>query len=373
MGYITKKKGDEIDVDTSLAHHNAPNFHANDLIIKDEIDRFMDKVSKDKATKKKESRNSSIEEKYYHLGENITGDVLSALAISICVAPFITIVDKAIVQRAAGSHTISKSILASVSNILRHPVAYFRSPMFLMMWGVYASTYTTANVFKTLTEHEEIISKREKSEKPLPNADYWKFASFSMTTLVNSGTSLMKDRAYATMFGTSSASKSFPPVTYGLWGLRDCVVISSSFVFPEMMGKALQEKTNMNRKEALSMSQMICPVAAQVIATPLQLLGLDLYNRPIRNIGLYATMKNRTNFVISNFYSVATARVARIAPAFGIGGIGNTYLRENWRDMLIKREALKTITKHDQKQRRFHTRRLVGLLSTKHAEKSSST
>lgn len=363
--YIEKKK-DEIDSDSVLT-----NFQPNDLIIKDEIDRFMDKVSKDKVIKKKESRNRAISEADYHLGEKLSGDVLSSIVTSICVSPFITIVDKAIVQRAAGSHTISKSILASVSNILRNPIVYFRSPMFLMMWGVYASTYTTANVFKTLIEHEEIISKKKNTEKSSVNNDYMKFGSFGMTTLVNSGASLMKDRAYATMFGTSSGS--LPLVTYGLWGLRDCVVISSSFIFPEIMGKALHEKANMDKKEALSISQIICPVAAQVIATPLQLLGLDIFNRPMRSTGIYATIQNRANFVKSNFNSVATARVARIVPAFGIGGIGNNYLRENWRDMLIKREALKSIAiKHDDTRRRYHTRRLVGLLSTKHAEESST-
>ena len=77
------------------------------------------------------------------------------------------------------------------------------------------------------------------------------------------------------------------------------------------MGKALQENANMDKKEALSISQVICPVAAQIIATPL-LLGLDMFNRPMRSTGIYATTQNRTNFVKSNFYSVATARVTRI-------------------------------------------------------------
>lgn len=44
--YIEKKK-DEIDSDSVLT-----NFQPNELIIKDEIDRFVDKVSKDKVIKK---------------------------------------------------------------------------------------------------------------------------------------------------------------------------------------------------------------------------------------------------------------------------------------------------------------------------------
>ena len=54
-----------------------------------------------------------------------------------------TTVDKAIVQRAAGTHTILQSCVESLTSIFRNPVGYVKSPMFLMMWGVYASTYTT--------------------------------------------------------------------------------------------------------------------------------------------------------------------------------------------------------------------------------------
>jgi len=332
---------------------------------KQEINVLIDRLSGHKVPKKKESKTSTDED--YHLGEKLAGDVLSAVATSFCVAPFITIVDKAIVQRAAGSHTISQSVLASVSNIARHPITYIRSPFFLMMWSVYASTYCTANMLKTLIEHEEIVAKKQKTVPP-PDKDMREFESFALTTLVNSGTSLMKDSAYAKMFGTSGASN-FPMVTYGLWGLRDCVVISSSFVFPEIMGKYLVETSNMDKKEAMSISQLVCPVVAQIFATPLQLLGLDMYNRPMANTSMYSSIKDRLSFIKNNFSSVTSARVARIAPAFGIGGIGNTYLRDHWREMLIRKEALKSIeTQHDG-MRRYHTRRLVGLLATKHAGK----
>jgi len=352
----------------ALIHSNAvhmPRLNTDEIIkTKQEFNLLIDRLSGHRVPKKK---NKISAEEDYHLGEKLAGDVLSAVATSFCVAPFITVVDKAIVQRAAGSHTISQSALASVINIARHPITYVRSPFFLMMWGVYASTYCTANMLKTLIEHEEIVAKKQY-KNPAPDKDLRKFESFALTTVVNSGTSLMKDSAYAKMFGTSNASN-FPMATYGLWGLRDCVVISSSFVFPEIMGKYLAERSNLNKKEAMSISQLVCPVVAQVFATPLQLLGLDMYNRPMTNTSVYSSVKDRLSFIKNNFYSVTSARVARIAPAFGIGGIGNTYLRDNWREMLIRREALKSIeTQHDG-MRRYHTRRLVGLLSTKHAGK----
>ena len=59
------------------------------------------------------------------------------------MSPFVSIVDKAVVQRAAGTHSVLQSGLESVTTIIRKPFAYVKSPTFLMMWTVYAATYTT--------------------------------------------------------------------------------------------------------------------------------------------------------------------------------------------------------------------------------------
>ena len=49
--------------------------------------------------------------------------------------------------------------------------------------------------------------------------------------------------------------------------------------------------------------------------------GLDLYNRP--NIGL----TERFSFIKTQYVRTAIARMSRILPAFGIGGIINRYSR----------------------------------------------
>jgi len=46
----------------------------------------------------------------------------------------------------------------------------------------------------------------------------------------------------------------------------------------------------------------------------------------------------RLKFQCANYSSIVAARVSRIAPAYGIGGIGNTYLREEWREYLLQNE-----------------------------------
>lgn len=77
------------------------------------------------------------------LSLKITGDVGVAAGVTFAVSPFIVAIDKAVVQKAAGTHTISRSIVESMTNMMRNPVSFIKSPTFLMMWGVYCATYTT--------------------------------------------------------------------------------------------------------------------------------------------------------------------------------------------------------------------------------------
>merc|ERR1712151_420705 len=92
------------------------------------------------------------------LKEKILGDILSAITITFFISPCLVIVDKSVVQRTVGTHTITQSIKETLGTMVKHPIKYLKSPMFLMMWGVYASTYSTANVFKTLIEHDNDTS-----------------------------------------------------------------------------------------------------------------------------------------------------------------------------------------------------------------------
>jgi hypothetical protein len=46
----------------------------------------------------------------------------------------------------------------------------------------------------------------------------------------------------------------------------------------------------------------------------------------------------RIRFQVQNFGAIVGARIARIAPAYGVGGIGNTYFRDKWRDRVLKKD-----------------------------------
>lgn len=305
-----------------------------------------------------------------HLGEKILGDVMVAFGVTLGVAPFMTVVDKAIVQRANGSHSILSSAAESLKGMARNPIAYTKSPMFLMMWGVYGLTYATANSLKTITEHQEHSRKTQESRQGIASSSSssaGKMAVFSGTALVNSASSLLKDKAYAKMFGTSTAS-SMPTITYALWATRDLMVVGSSFILPELVGKKLEQDYDMNKDDALKVSQLTVPIATQFLAGPVQLLGLDFYNRPLSNLGYAEAAVERTRFLANGFWSVVGARVARIFPAYSIGGVFNTKFRDAWRDRLIHQEIHRSEgTHYAVPKKETIADRLVGLVTEKQA------
>ena len=244
-----------------------------------------------------------------HLGEKLLGDVLVAFGVTLGVAPFVSVVDKAIVQRANGSHSILSSAAESVRTMARNPIAFVKSPMFMMMWGVYGVTYATANSLKTITEHQDHERKRNESRRlhrdssSPPSSE---MTVFTGTTIVNSASSLLKDKAYARMFASSSGvASSMPLVSYGLFATRDLMVVGSSFILPELVAKRLEQEYQLDKKEALRISQLSVPIATQFFVAPVQLLGLDFYNRPMSGASFRRGCR-RTNQVSRQWFLVCS-------------------------------------------------------------------
>jgi hypothetical protein len=73
-----------------------------------------------------------------------------------------------------------------------------------------------------------------------------------------------------------------------------------------------------------SVAQFLAPAAVQVFSTPMHLLGLDFYNR---NGG--TTMRERWVVVRRAWAISCVARLGRIVPAFGVGGVVNAGVRRN--------------------------------------------
>jgi hypothetical protein len=76
-----------------------------------------------------------------------------------------------------------------------------------------------------------------------------------------------------------------------------------------------------------SIAQFIAPAAVQVFSTPLHLLGLDFYNR-----NGTTTLAERWATVRKAWAISTLARLCRIVPAFGVGGVVNAGVRRKLMD-----------------------------------------
>ena len=104
------------------------------------------------------------------------------------------------------------------------------------------------------------------------------------TTAVNMSASLVKDIAFAKMFGkqvekaAAETKPKVPAATYVIFLSRDMLTIAGGFTVPPLMSTMYQESCNMSKQTADKVAQLTSPMAMQLICTPLHLLALNMYN-----------------------------------------------------------------------------------------------
>jgi len=230
----------------------------------------------------------------------------AAASSSFAVSPFIAIVDRSIIENTNGKTPLVQGLKQGFATLISQPHKFIVTRQFRLIFAIYFSTYLTANVIDTSSEFLE----REPAA-----------AKFVGTTAVNMSVCIYKDRAFTRMFGTV-ASKPLPALSYLLFASRDSLTIASSFNAPPIVSRWIQSEGILHNKKASdTISQLVCPAITQVLSTPIHLLGLDLYNNAKASPG------QRFALIKREYVKSVLARVARIAPAFGIGGIGNSYVR----------------------------------------------
>eukprot|EP00526_Cylindrotheca_closterium_P017511 CAMPEP_0113643786 /NCGR_PEP_ID=MMETSP0017_2-20120614/23033_1 /TAXON_ID=2856 /ORGANISM="Cylindrotheca closterium" /LENGTH=311 /DNA_ID=CAMNT_0000555339 /DNA_START=9 /DNA_END=941 /DNA_ORIENTATION=- /assembly_acc=CAM_ASM_000147 len=274
----------------------------------------------------------------HSLKEKLFGDVVIGASVTLCIAPILTIIDRAVVQSAAGTHTLARSTLESTQGMLAHPIKTVKSPAFLLVWGVYAGTYCTANCLKTLVEHKSYKEEARNNGKS-STAELGKVGIFLGTTCVNSGMAFWKDKVLAQLYGSNPTKSILPRWTYAMWVARDLSVIGSSFILPDIVYPKLVDAYGFEEKTARSFCQIALPVGAQFVASPLHYIGLDLYNRNLGSMSWRESMIDRSKSLYRGVLPVTIARIARIAPGYGFAGVFNTKLREDWREYLLEREV----------------------------------
>ncbi|KKZ65712.1 hypothetical protein EMCG_08493 [[Emmonsia] crescens] len=281
------------------------------------------------------------------LGSRLAVDAASAAGAASLICPIITIIDKAIIEKAAKGLPILQSLKSSLVAIAKRPQGFFISTPFILIYTLYGSTYLTANVIDTVTSTMDDRTFSHVSAGP---------AKFIATATVNMSICVYKDARFARIFGaqgTSPAPKtppqstgmpnlkqtpaqclppaskapqalSIPKRSFGLFCLRDSMTIFASFNLPTIISPHIPDILASTPSSKTALAQFSIPAAVQLISTPPHLLGLDLYNRQPPG-GLPAA--DRWARVKRDWAPSAIARIGRIVPAYGFGGVVNTKFR----------------------------------------------
>jgi hypothetical protein len=100
------------------------------------------------------------------------------------------------------------------------------------------------------------------------------------------------------------------------------MTVMASFSLPHLIADRYSGGDEAKRDDIFVKAQLVCPVAMQLISTPLHVVGLHLYNVP------GATVTERLAEISKSYCKTAFMRICRILPAFGIAGVLNNGLRD---------------------------------------------
>lgn len=246
-------------------------------------------------------------------------DVGAAAASAICIAPFIMTVDKAVVEAASGKTSLARALFSGMRQLLTRPHVFFSQPSLWMVAGVYGSTYTAANLIDSACER--LLDHDDENSSKVHGA-----AKLVGTTTVNMSAGITKDVMFAKMFGAATAAGPMPKATLGLFALRDFFTIGAAFTLPKQLASLFVATGTVEEKYAGETAQLVSPVAMQVVCSPIHLMALNCFN--VR----HATVGQRIKEVGKVLPPTTLARMLRMAPAYGVGGVMNTALVHKGRD-----------------------------------------
>ena len=226
-----------------------------------------------------------------------------------------------IIENASGRSSLGSSVISSLRVLLLRPHHFLFSKPFALTFTLYTGTYLTANSIDTASS-----TLRNTSITSTTHGT----AKFAATSFANLSLCLWKDTHFTRLFSTT-APRPLPPASYALFTLRDCLTIFASFNLPPLLAPRIPMHffpDRMKKLHSQSVAQFIAPAAMQVLSTPMHLLGLDFYNRTRIPLG------ERWELVRRAWPSSCIARMGRIVPAFGVGGVVNTSLRRRFMQWL---------------------------------------
>lgn len=191
---------------------------------------------------------------------------------------------------------------------------------------VYFGTFATANLLDSLYSTTHNLDKTTISSTA---------AKLFATTIVSTTLGIYKDGYYARLYGGGLARSSpVPLISYALFTGRDAVTVFASFHLPALLAPHLSELSASaggslaalicNEAAGLKAAQMAMPALTQFVTTPMHLLGLDLYNRPLQ-MGI----RERVSSIRKHAPLAVPLRMMRALPVFGMGNMANTCFRNS--------------------------------------------
>ncbi|KAH6895290.1 hypothetical protein B0T10DRAFT_557517 [Thelonectria olida] len=247
-----------------------------------------------------------------------TADLVSAALAAALVSPWVKAIDAVIVHKTATGASWRSCI--DWASKPRKPLIGSLFPAL-----VYFGTYATANLFDSLYATANDLDDTTISSTA---------AKFLATTLISTSLGIYKDGYYAKIYGQLNRASPVPLLSYALFTGRDAITIFASFNIPALLAPHLAQLSfsdaspfsTLIGSEAASLktSQMLIPALTQFITTPIHLLGLDLYNRPIP-LGI----RERLSSIRHHAPVAVPLRMMRVLPVFGIGNMANTVFRNS--------------------------------------------
>ncbi|KAK2608944.1 hypothetical protein QQS21_002520 [Conoideocrella luteorostrata] len=268
----------------------------------------------------------------------LLADASAASLAAALVTPPIAILDRAVVEKVAHCTPLWQSLRAQVVASLspRTWAKTFGRP-FGIIWALYAATYTAANGSETVARHSNLQAAAVGT------------IVFVATLAVNVPLGIQKDARFAQAFGCQTRAPSVrdslvragqlpvaptslivPRPAVAAFLLRDSLTIFGSFTLPGLImgSSSSSQRSHMSPQMQAIVGQLTVPALMQVVATPVHLVGLDMYNRQ----GGSVTLLNRLNRLPRQLTSSTVARCIRIIPGFGCGCIVNAKLRTYFQD-----------------------------------------
>ncbi|KAJ3506821.1 hypothetical protein NM208_g16032 [Fusarium decemcellulare] len=252
-----------------------------------------------------------------YLWKPLVGDVTAAAISATLVAPAITVIDRSMVEKVSFNRPLGYGMKLHGVTALKNPGRFVFARPFGIVWALYAATYAVSNSSDTLAHefHKTAVG----------------IITFVNTTIVNVPMGVWKDVRFAQMFSASAtpSKKTVPDIRPGVpkaaaatFLLRDAITIFGSFTMAPWMSALIPDSMSSNPHSKAIISQLTVPIFSQFAATPIHLLGLDLYSRP-RGV----PWVERSAQIRRDLVSATIVRSLRIIPAFGFGCIANMEAR----------------------------------------------